>query len=357
LKSKQFDRKTFLLYGATGFVGEFVAKTAVKRGLRPVIAGRDGEGIRALATELNLEHRVFALEDKVALDAALADVPVVLHCAGPFIHTFEPMVAGCLRSGTHYLDITGELPVFRAIHRLDAEARDKGVMLLPGVGFDVVATDCLAVHLLKRLPEATSLKLAFHSDGPAGLPPGTLNTFLEMISYGDKVRRDGRLEPAPRREKTHLIDFGNGPQEATLLTWGDVSMAYYSTGIANIEDYAVLDQDFRRLMRAIRYARPLFAMEATKGFLRRNIKAGSTAEERAATQTHVWGEVKDDQGRRAVSRLHGPEAGVVWTTLAALDVVERVMSGDIMLGAQTPASAYGPELALDSDGVMWENVN
>lgn len=348
--------QSFLLYGATGFVGEFIAKTAVERGLRPVIAGRSRQGITALAAKLKLEYRAFTLEDEAALDETLAEVPAVLHCAGPFIHTFEAMVAGCLRSGTHYLDITGEIPVFRAIHRLDAEARAKGVMLLPGVGFDVVATDCLAVHLQERLPSATSLRLAFHSDGPAGFPPGTINTFLEMIAYGDKVRRDGRLEPAPRREKVRLIDFGGGPQEATLLTWGDVSMAYYSTGIANIEDYAVLNQDFRRLLKAIRFARPVFILEATKGFLRRSIKSGSTPEEQAATQTHVWGEVEDDQGRRAVARLHGPEAGVIWTTLVALDAVERVLGGDFHPGAQTPASAYGPELALDAEGVTWENV-
>jgi short subunit dehydrogenase-like uncharacterized protein len=66
-------------------------------------------------------------------------------------------------------------------------------MLLPGVGFDVVPTDCLALHLKQRLPSATRLRLAFQSVGPAGLPPGTQRTAIELLNYGDRVRRNGKL--------------------------------------------------------------------------------------------------------------------------------------------------------------------
>ena len=266
------------------------------------------------------------------------------------------MIAGCLRNGTHYLDITGELPVYQAVSQHGDEAKDKGIMLLPGVGFDVVATDCLAVHLQRRLPSATKLTLAFHSTGPAGFPPGTINTMLELIPHGDWLRQDGRLVPAPRREQVRLIDFGRGPVEATMLTWGDVFTAYHSTGISNIEDYAALPMDMRRLMRAIRFVRPLFSTTAVRNLLKGNIKSGSTAEEQAVTKTHVWGEVTDEQGGRAVSRLHGPDGGVAWTTIAALDVVEKVLSGEFEPGYQTPGSAYGPDLAFEGTGITWEDV-
>ncbi|MEJ2559511.1 MAG: saccharopine dehydrogenase, partial [Anaerolineae bacterium] len=238
-----------------------------------------------------------------------------------------------------YLDLTGEIPVYEALANRDAEAKARGIMILPGAGFDVVPTDCLALHLKQRLPSATHLKLAFGSEGPAGLPPGTQRTMLEMRSYGNRVRRNGQLEVPEQAAKTLLIDFGQGPTEATRITWGDIFMAYYSTGISNIEDYAVG-------LRSV-----------VGGLLKYGVRAGSTAEQRARTITHVWGEVEDDQGRKAVSRLHGPEAGVVWTARAALAAVRKVLSGNAPPGFQTPAKAYGADFVMECEGVTREDVD
>ena len=146
---------TFLLYGATGYTGSLTARMAVQRGLKPILAGRDPAKVKALADELGLAWRAFPLEDGAALNLALREVPVVLHCAGPYSRTYKPMVDACLRTGTHYLDITGELMEHEALAGRDAEAQAAGVMLLPSVGFDVVPSDCLAAHLKRRLPSAT----------------------------------------------------------------------------------------------------------------------------------------------------------------------------------------------------------
>lgn len=345
----------FLLYGATGFVGEAVARLAVQSGLRPILAGRNADQLAVLATELGVEHRVFDLEARI--DSSLDGVKVVLHCAGPYIHTFKPMVEACLRTRTHYLDLTGEIPVYEGIAAHDSEAKTQGVMLLPGVGFDVVPTDCLAVHLKQRLPSATHLTLAFRTQGPGGLPPGTQRTMIELIPYGNRVRRNGRLEVPERGVKTRMIDFGDGPIAATRLTWGDVFMAFHSTGIPNIEDYVVLPESTRRQMAKMDYLRPLFRIPALRNLLKRGVKPGPDAEKRARTVTHVWGEVTDDQGRRAASRLHGPEAGVVWTSRAALAVVRKVLSDNVSPGFQTPARAYGADFVLECDGVTREDLN
>jgi len=346
----------FLLYGATGFVGEAIARRAVAQGLRPVLAGRNADRLAALASELGVEHRAFTLEDPQGMDAALAGVPAVLHCAGPYLHTAAAMVNGCLRTGTHYLDISGELPVYAALAKRDTEANAAGVALLPGAGFDVVPTDCLALHLKQRLPSATHLALAFHSDGPAALPPGTVNTFFELIPSGDRIRVNGELVSPPRRTKTRQIDFGQGPRTAMRLTWGDVFTAHRSTGIPNIEDYAVWSAGLRRQLAMVAYVRPLFRSRPVRELMKRTLKSGSTPEERGRTRTHVWGEVVDAEGRRAVSRLHGPEAGVTWTALAALSAVRRVLAGDAPAGFQTPATAFGADFVLECEGVSREDV-
>ena len=346
----------FLLYGANGYVGEAAARMAVAAGLRPVLAGRNAARLEPLAAELGLECRVFDLEDAQKVERALQDAAVVLHCAGPYIHTFGPMLAACLRTGTHYLDLTGEIPVYAAIAERDAQARERGVMLLPGVGFDVVPTDCLALHLKQRLPGATRLALAFQAEGPAGLPPGTQRTAIELTAFGDRVRRNGRLEIPEPGVKTRRVDFGKGPILATRLTWGDVFTAYYSTGIPNIEDYAALPPAAFKQMALLSRMRPLLKLGLVRNLLKRMVSPGPTAAQRALTSIHIWGEVEDEQGRKAVARLHGPEAGLVFTARAALAAVRKVLDGNVRPGFQTPALAYGADFVLECEGVTREDV-
>jgi short subunit dehydrogenase-like uncharacterized protein len=348
----------FMLYGSTGFVGRVMARMAVERGLPLIVAGRNAEKVETQAARLGVEGLAFSLDDPAAMERALARVVAVLNCAGPYIHTAIPMVAACLRTGTHYLDITGEIPVLEALAACDAEARTRQVMLLPAVGFDVLPTDCLALYLKQRLPSATRLALAFHGRGPSRFPPGSLNTLLEtIIPYGFKLRRDGRLEPFPRKLKTRWIDFGRGPVEATLFPWADAFTAYYSTQIPNIENYVVISAEMRRMLELVLRLRSLFRLAAIRRFLRSQIKSGSTAEERLRTQTSVWGEVTDAQGRTTAARLHGPEGSVIWTSLAALAVVEQVLAGDAPPGFQTPALAYGADFVLQSEGVRREDLS
>lgn len=347
----------FLLYGSNGFVGREIARQAVKRGLRPLIAGRNPGAVQAQAAELGVDYRVFSLEDPAALDRALAEVAVVLHCAGPYIHTYKPMMEGCLRTGTHYLDITGELPVFEGLLARDAEAKAREVMLLPAVGFDVVPTDCLALHLKQRLPSANRLALAFHTRGKAGFPPGSINTMFETaIPYGFKLRRNGQLVPFPRKLPTRLIDFGSGPVEATLLFWGDVFTAFYSTGIPNIEEYSVVSPAVRRQLTLIPRITPLLKLAPVRNFFKSLAPANSTPETRAVSRVSVWGEVEDSQGRKAAARMHGPEAGVIWTTLTALAAVEKVLAGIFLPGFQTPALVFGADFPLESEGVSREDL-
>ena len=341
----------YLIYGANGYTGDLVAREAVRRGQRPILAGRNASTVAALAEELGLEHRAFGLDDARALDAGLEGMAAVLHCAGPFAHTFRPMAEACLRVKAHYLDVTGEIEVFEALAARDAEAQAAGVMLLPGTGFDVVPSDCLAAHLKRRLPSATHLALAFVTTG--GMSRGTATTMAENIHRGGLVRRDGVLTPVPPAWKTRHVDFGRGPTATITIPWGDVATAYRSTGIPNIEVYTAVPW----LMRAgVRLSRPFLGVLARPGvqsFLKKRIRArgaGPSAEERARGVSLLWGEAKDDAGGAAVSRLRGPE-GYTLTVLATLDCLDRVLSGNAPPGYQTPAKAYGPDLVLALEGV------
>lgn len=348
----------WVLYGANGYTGELTARVAVAAGMRPVLAGRNAGAVGAIASQLGLEARTAALDEAAALDRVLAGATAVLHCAGPFAHTSEPMVAACLRNGVHYLDITGEISVFEALAARYNEAKTAGVMLMPGAGFDVVPSDCLAAHLNRRLPAATRLVLGIRSTG--GLSRGTTRTALEGIEQGDGglVRRDGVLVRVPPAAKTRQIDFGRGLRTAVLMPWGDVSTAYHSTGIPNIEVYMAFPQSTIRAMQLLRYTDWLLKIPPIMGLLKRSVQngpPGPTPEQRAQGRVTIWGMVEDDLGESAVSRLVTPE-GYNLTALASLQIMRKVLAGDVHPGYQTPSSAYGADLIMEIPGVEREDL-
>jgi short subunit dehydrogenase-like uncharacterized protein len=341
-----------LLYGATGYTGRLVTRMAAGYGIAPILAGRNAAAVAALAGEHGLEHRPFALDDPDAVAAGLAGVSVVLHCAGPFIHTYRAMADACIAAGVHYLDITGEIDVFEGLARLDSRAREAGVMLLPGVGFDVVPTDCLAAMLAQRLPGATRLALAISGSGP--LSHGTATTALENQHRGGMIRRHGSLRAVPAAWRTRTVDFGDGrPRTAVTIPWGDVSTAYHSTGIGDIEVYAAVPRRMVRVIRATRHFGWLLRSGPVRALQKRLLRArpaGPDAEELERGESRVWGRVEDEAGGSATAALLGPN-GYLLTAHAALLVLQRALGGTVTPGFQTPSSAYGARLVLDVPGV------
>ncbi len=347
----------FLLYGSYGYTGSLIAEQAVRRGMQPILCGRDIACLKAQANPLGLEYRPFSLDDSKVMDLALKETPLVLNCAGPFQHTYKPVIEACLRTGRHYLDITGEIAVFEALAAQDAQARKAGVMLLPGMGFDVVPSDCLAAHLKRRLPEATQLTLAIGSLG-GGISRGTLLTTIEGLLGTGVVRMEGKIVRVPFLGKTRQIDFGRGPRMAVNIPWGDVSTAYYSTGIKNIETYMVLPRSVSRLALILRQLSGLLSLKIIQGFLRRQVMKrppGPSDEQRRQARVRLWGEARDETGKRAVSRLETPD-GYDLTVETALRAVERVLAGDFIPGFQTPSLAYGADFILEFEGVHREDL-
>ena len=342
-------RDRLLIYGANGYTGTLIARLAASKGLSPILAGRDGEAVSKLAASLGFAHRAFALTDPAAVDAGLEGVAVVLHCAGPFSQTADPMVEACLRNGAHYLDVTGEVDIFEAHAAKDARARAAGVMVLSGAGLDVTPTDCLAAHLKRRLPGATHLALAL--DAAPWVSRGTVKTLIETFHLG-MVRQDGRLVVEPIGARTRTIDVGRGPVTAISVPWGDVSSAWHSTGIPNIEAYIATPAAVRAVFGLARRVSSVLARPSVRRALQamagRFARPGPTEAQRAGGAMLVWGEARD--GARVVtSRLRLPE-GYTFTASAALEMAARALRGDAKPGYQTPSSAYGADLILDLPG-------
>lgn len=345
----------FLLYGANGYTGELIARAARERGLRPLLAGRSRQKVEAVARSLDLDFRIFDLSDAGAVRNAVRDLPLVLHAAGPFIRTARPMMEACLQTRTHYLDITGEIDVFEMAHQLDEPARRAGIVVLPGTGFDVVPTDCLALFLKKRLPDATHLKLAFSALG-GGVSHGTALTMVENLGAPGAVRRDGAIIEVPVGHKTMEVAFPGKKRFVMTIPWGDVSTAYYTTGIPNIETYTGISPSAYKFVKWQRYLGWLLRSGFVKKLVKRQIEqrpAGPSEEQRRQSRSLVWGEVRNAAGQRRWARLAGPE-GYTLTVLASLLIIRKVLDGQAAPGFQTPAGAFGEDLVMEIDGVERE---
>jgi len=350
----------WMVYGAYGYTGELIAREAVRRGLKPVLAGRDGDRLEPLAAELGLSGRAFPLSDPGSLRAALADVELVLHCAGPFLDTSRPMVAACLAARRHYLDITGEIGVFESVLARDAKAREAGVVLLPGVGFDVVPTDCVAARLAAALPEATDLELAFVGEG-GGVSRGTAKTMVRGLPYGGAERRDGKIVRVPAAADAEELDFPL-PEGGTLrrwvvqIPWGDVSTAFHTTGIPNVRTYTGMAPKAIRRLRRARVLLPLAGLAPVQRLLAARIdrryaeQAGPGEDARRAGRIHVLGTATAPDGRTATAAVTTPE-GYAFTAAASVECVTRVLDGRASPGAWTPAGAFGPDLVDAIEGV------
>jgi short subunit dehydrogenase-like uncharacterized protein len=329
-----------MIYGANGYTGELIAREAVRRGYRPIVAGRSEERIAPLAKELGCEWSAFPL-DAPRLDG----VELVLHCAGPFSQTAMPMVRACLGAKAHYLDITGEIAVFESIFALDDEAKRAGVTLLPGVGFDVVPTDCLAAKLAERLPGADELWLAFDARG-SSLSRGTTRTMIEGLHEGGAIRRDGRLVRVPLAYDVREISFAGGPRLAMTIPWGDLSTAYRSTGIPNIRVYNAASPRTIARVRRVRPLLPLLRFALVRRALQTLAapRGGPSYAQRERGSVQLWGRVARRDGAEATMTGETIE-GYAFTVLSALAAVERVLAGGIAHGSLTPSRAFGADFS------------
>lgn len=347
----------FLIYGSYGYTGQLIVDQALKEGLRPILAGRNKKKLIAQAEKHNLQCRAFSLDETAVLDSVLQGVDAVLHCAGPFVHTFRPMAEACLRTKRHYLDISGEIPGFEALAGMDGQAKEASIMLLPGAGFDVVPSDCLAAHLKQRLPSATHFRLFLRGVG-AGVSRGTALSAIENMHRQGVIRRDGKLLQVPPAWNVREQDFGRGYTKVVSVGWGDVSTAYHSTGIPNIETYFAFPESAINFMRALRVIGPLLHNRPVKNILKFliNLLLQGPSEERRKNASAIFiGEVTDQTRRRAISKLITPE-GYTCTALTTVAIMKRILNNELKIGFQTPALAYGPDFILQFRGVRRENL-
>ncbi|STX55635.1 saccharopine dehydrogenase [Legionella beliardensis] len=338
----------WIIYGANGYSGALIAREARARGMHPILAGRNEALVKKLADELELSYRIFGLNDIEEITQHLSNITLLLNCAGPFSKTSKSLIQACLNNHTHYLDITGEIDIFEYAQTCDNKAKEANILLCPGVGFDVIPTDCIA-HMLKQvLPDAIQLTLGF--DSKSHLSPGTTKTAIEGLAKGGRIRRNGQLIDVPLAYKTRSINFGNGEKLAMTIPWGDISTAYYSTRIPNIEVYIPASKRQIFIIKSINFIRWFFRFNFVQNWLKKKAayRNGPDAEQRKQS-TWVWGEVKNASGICKSARLKTAN-GYALTVTGSLMTVEFILNNNVKSGYTTPSLLLGDDAVTKLPG-------
>jgi short subunit dehydrogenase-like uncharacterized protein len=340
--NKAMQITKILFYGVSGYTGQLILEAAAKAGLHATIAGRNAAKIKALATTFSLPYRIFGLDDAQELDRNLRDFELVLHCAGPFHFTTEPMLHACLRCGVHYLDLSGRVEGFELVHSFDAAARAAGIMLLSGVGFDVVPSDCLVARLHQRLPDATHLSLCVAMKN-GGVSHGTAISSLENIPEGASIRKNGIIQQRPLAEEVRHVRFGEWHESlCALAPWGDVSTAFYTAQIPNIRCYLNTTERGAKAMRLSQSLRWWLKQSWVKSILAALIRlrpAGPDAAQRQLSESYFYAEVWNEKGEKRAAALKTSEA-YTHTAEVAVSIVQQLAAGAIKTGFQTPSMVF-----------------
>jgi len=352
--------KELMIYGANGYSAEIILKEAIKNGLKPIVAGRNEKKILEVAKKYNLPHRVFSLDNKEQTIKSLTGISAVINCAGPFLNTFSPMVKACVDVGVDYLDISGELLIFEEAAARTEEFIKAGITVMPGVGFDIVPSDCLSVHLKNRLPDATKLKLSFNIfDHQLGrISRGTNATFMKYLGKGNLVRKNGSIITTTSGFDSYKENFNGKHLRVTGLPWGDISTAYHSTGIPNITAFMDLPLLSITTMKLSNLFPSFWQSSFMQSILAKIVllmPEHPTEEMSNTCKSHIVGEVSNENNEVVRSMLEVPEV-YRYTGICAIAVIKK-LSTERKVGFQTAGILLGADFILGLEGTKRTDLN
>lgn len=347
----------WMIYGATGYTGGLIVEEAVRLGLKPTLAGRNAQKVKAMAERHDLPWAAFSVDDENAMHMALKDQDAVLSVAGPFSATAEQMMSACIATKTHYLDVTGEIAVFEQAHAFDQQAKNANVALIPGVGFDVVPSDCLAAYVAAQIQEPKTLKIYIQGLGSASR--GTAKTAVESLGKGTLVRRSGKIVTTPAGQLRDRRDISAGETDFIAVSWGDVSTAFHSTGTPDIEVYFPADRQMKTMMGLSRYMGPFMKSSAVQSFLKKQIDAmpaGPNEHAREKETSVIFAEVVGQDGTIARAKLATPN-GYSLTAESAVRCTQNILQSEGLVGFLTPSRAFGAEFVTSLNGCSLTPLN
>jgi len=344
--------KRILLYGATGYSGRLIAHEArrgIESGALPneevVLGGRDRFALARLGRECSLTHVVFGLDDRSRVEDVLSEFDVVLNAAGPFADTGIRLAKAAIAVQCHYVDINGEVGVYKALDDLARAAEDRGVRLVSGAGFTATMSDVMvrwAVTLLRRVrPQGLALGVArIAVSDMTHLSRGSLLTTLRSIREEVTIVRDGKYVHVPVGRLERTFDFGPNASDriASAANLLDTCTAFETTrdlqiDVGCIESYIEMPLPIRigyqaGALSAVWFSLPLVQRLAEMQIAQ--LPAGPDSEERTQNRQSIVLRIESPYQEPWVDwRLDTPNAYDV-TARTALAVAAKVTNDAVL---------------------------
>lgn len=340
----ELSKNKLMVYGANGYSAQLIIEGLTARNIKPILAGRNEQAVKNVAEKFLCEYRIFNLYEEAKTISALKDIHTVLNCAGPFKNTAKDMIDACLQTQTNYLDITGEMPVHAYAFGCDRQAKEKRIVILPSVGFDIIPTDCLAKRLSEQMPDAKYLKLGLLNK-KGKISRGTWLTTLDFLNGSGRIRRGGKIIESPIGEYKIKVKKDNFVFNGISIPWGDVFTSYISTGIPNIEVYLGLPKIVMALENFLLLFTKLLKIPFVKKYVQNYISknfTGPDKQNRDAAETFIWCRVENENGEM-LEEVYQVMEGYNLTAKGAAECSVRVLNDEVKPGTYTPSLAFGSE--------------
>lgn len=367
---------TILLYGATGYSGRLIAAEAARKRDKGelqghlVLAGRNADEVTRLARDLHFASRVFGLDHRAEVQNNLTGVNVLVNAAGPFAWTAERLVKSAIETGCHYVDINGEVDVYKHLDDLARSASQRKLTLVGSAGHMSATSDFMLDAALTVLKGRKALdRLGFiriaHSR-IVGFSRGSGDTVLRSMREQVVVLRQGKdpgppvLWHVPAGFLERTFDFGAKRKSpgarpdlrvASAVNLVDTMTARqelvrYGARIKQLESYIETTAAGRLGFQLGAATAPFLAMFPSFPLKRAALSAltaGPSEEERKRTPHVVVLQIEDDAREPLIDwRLETPNIYDV-TAQTTLAVAERLAKGGPH-GWRTPAEVLGPVL-------------
>lgn len=346
-------QKKWMIYGAYGFTGSKLAKLAADSGMKPIIAGRDALKTKRLALSLGLEFEVFNLEDDSHIESKLKDIDLLYNLAGPYCKTAPTLVEACLRTKTHYMDLTGDIEIYDFLYSLDDVAKDNGVLIMPGVGFNIVATECVAAHTVKKLPECDSLDIVMATRAKPS--KGTFKQMIALLPRGGFEIKDNTLEPSEIKKTDIEVKYPDKKRTSFLIPIGELIACHKSMKIANIRTHYALSATWAAMADTMidiitKFSSKSYGKKVLSSFADSYAK-GPSEESMLEDKSYVYARASTELGLYAETMIKTPEP-YYFTVQIAIIAIQKVLDGDYA-GALTPVEAFGSSFVFEVEGVEY----
>jgi short subunit dehydrogenase-like uncharacterized protein len=340
------------VFGATGLSGRGVVRELVDRGADVVLVGRDRSKLAAVSESVGGSVGIRVIADLAELIRLIPiEKPgVVVNAVGPYSATSVPLARACIAAEVHYLDQANEFEPVRDLLELDDEGRSKGVTVVTGAGFGVLATEALAIELRSgRHAPARAMVAAMPAVHELG--SSVLASAVDAIAYGGRQYRDSRLVRSRLGAHHERIPIPNaGPREVVAVPTGELEAARRATNAGDVIAYSSEVPSGPIVRFAMPVVSALLALRPIRVVVHRLIgRMRLTPPVKPGDVSWAYARLEWADGSHRDAWLRTGE-GYAFTARVAALTAKQLAEGSAACGSFTPGALFGADLARQAGG-------